>query len=89
MNYPRERILRNWLGLRRGGKGVVEIVFLKREREEYNVICVFVFLLMRIMGLDWFRCRSYLANKQACKSARMQECKIDITIIRHRTTSCF
>lgn len=43
---------------------------------------------MRIMGLDWFRCRSYLlANKQACKSARMQECSIDITVIRHRTTS--
>lgn len=40
---------------------------------------------MRIMGLDWFRCGSYLANKQACKSARMQECSIDITIIRHRT----
>lgn len=42
---------------------------------------------MRIMGLDWFRCGSYLANKQACKSARMQECSIDITVIRHRTTS--
>lgn len=35
MNYPRERILKNWLGLRRGGKEVVEIVFFfeKRERE--------------------------------------------------------
>lgn len=76
MNYPRERILKNWLGLRRGGKEVVEkFFFWERERGEYNVICVFVFLLMRIMGLDWFRCGSYLANKQACKSARMQECK--------------
>lgn len=68
MNYPRERILKNWLGLRRGGKEVVEKFFFferEREREEYNVICVFVFLLMRIMGLDWFRCGSYLANKQA------------------------
>lgn len=27
MNYPRERILKNWLGLRRGGKGVVEKFF--------------------------------------------------------------
>lgn len=89
MNYPRERILKNWLGLRRGGKGVVEIVFLKRERGEYNVICVVFFLLMRIMGLDWFRCRSYLANKQACKSARMQECMIDIIMTRYRTTSFF
>lgn len=53
------------------------------------MICVFVFLLMRIMGLDWFRCGSYLANKQACKSARMQECMIDIIIDRYRTTSSF
>lgn len=51
------------------------------------MICVFVFLLMRIMGSDWFRCGSYLANKQACKSARMQECSIDIIMTRHRTTS--
>lgn len=27
MNYPRERILKNWLGLRRGGKEVVEKFF--------------------------------------------------------------
>lgn len=53
------------------------------------MICVFVFLLMRIMGLNCFRWGSYLANKQACKSARMQECMIDITIIRRRTTSFF
>lgn len=46
------------------------------------MICVFVFLLMRIMGWDWFRCGSYLANKQACKSARMLECSIDIIIDR-------
>lgn len=55
MNCPRERILKNWLGLRRGGKEVVEIVFLKRERErerEGNIMWfVFLFfLLMRIMG---------------------------------------
>lgn len=51
------------------------------------MICVFVFSINENHGLDWFRCGSYLANKQACKSARMQECSIDITIIRHRTTS--
>lgn len=90
MNYPRERILKNWLGLRRGGKEVVENFYWgERERGEYNVICVFVFLLMRIMGLDWFRCGSYLANKQACKSARMQECSIDFIMTRYRTTSSF
>lgn len=34
MNYPRERILKNWLGLRRGGKEVVEkFFFWERERE--------------------------------------------------------
>lgn len=46
MNYPRERILKNWLGLRRGGKEVVEKFFREREREreEYNVICVVFFI---------------------------------------------
>lgn len=53
MNYPRERILKNWLGLRRGGKEVVEIVFLKTERErgEYNVIFVFVFFINENYGI--------------------------------------
>lgn len=52
MNCPRERILKNWLGLRRGGKEVVEkFFFLKRERGEYNVICVSFFFINENHGI--------------------------------------